>query len=222
MRNFKDSIEKAKSAVNEADKKLKESEALSRAKETAENISSRIKENETLQSATEKINSNKYVGKAKDAIGQVSEKAKKSKHYKFIRIGAIVAVIVIIFGVGSALFGGLNDKEAKEAMKNEIVLKYDPYTGNKIINPDVKNLSIKTLDSYRATKIATKESAKVFIMDVSYIKNETSTKQIWGIYQAEDKEYSLNLMCEYEGDNAEHTRSESIKRIKNDLKKLFK
>lgn len=88
----------------------------------------KVSNNETVSSAMDKVNDNEYV-----------KKIKGNKNYKYIRIGAVAVLAVVVIAVFGALFGG--DKYAKKAVKavEDDIVTYNSlggYNGFKI-NSDV-------------------------------------------------------------------------------------
>lgn len=61
-------------------------------------------------SVTDKINNNEYV-----------QKIKQHKHYKYIKIGAIVIAAILVFCIVSGLFADKNAQKAEEYLKSDIV-----------------------------------------------------------------------------------------------------
>lgn len=109
-----DIADKAKTSVKNASQKIKENEAVNKMKEATGNAVQKAKENEKIAGAVDKINQNEYVAKAN-----------KSKYSKFIKIGAVVVALIILFNLFSFIFGDRNAKKAQDAMETEIVTMLD-------------------------------------------------------------------------------------------------
>ena len=144
-------------------------------------------------------------------------KNKNLKNNKVIRIGAIGLAVIVILCIAFSSFG-LNDKEAKAYMENDI------YTVNYMPSDVIEQIKIDTVDSYKAHYVRDNAPAKVFIFDVQYIKNDMEYKYITCVVQREDGSFSRSLQANYGKDMYEryNTRKEAIKAIKKGLDILFK
>lgn len=90
-------------------------EGLNKAKEVLQKTAGKVQENETVSKTVEHFNNNQYVAKTKDTSTEMVGKVKKNKYYKYIRIGLIALVVLIVIGLFSSLFG---NKEEKLAVKS--------------------------------------------------------------------------------------------------------
>lgn len=72
-------------------------ENINKAKNMMQDSIKKVQENESVSQAVEKLNQNEYVGKAKSMAGEAVKTAKKNKNYKYIKIGALLLIIVLLF-----------------------------------------------------------------------------------------------------------------------------
>lgn len=124
--NADSTVDKLKKTAADLTDKINANETVSNAKDKVKEAAAKVQENETISAAVDKLNNNKYV-----------QQAKKSKHYKLIRLGAIVAVILVVFGLGKALFG---DKYAAKAERTVVSV----YKQNLEEYGFCTNISVKT------------------------------------------------------------------------------
>lgn len=123
--NQNETFNKVKQSATEFTEKVNSNETVINAKEKAKEVSAKVQENEKVAATLDKINDNKYV-----------QKAKKSKHYKLIKIGAAVLAIVLVFALVNAIFGGNKHKVEKQV---ETVLTQDyEHIGAKNVKIDAK------------------------------------------------------------------------------------
>lgn len=120
-----DIADKAKTSVKNASQKIQENEAVNKMKEATGNAVQKAKENEKIAGAVDKINQNEYIAKAN-----------KSKYSKFIKIGAVVVALILLFNLFSFIFGDRNAKKAEEYLKTDIITAFE--------DSEAKNLKVET------------------------------------------------------------------------------
>ena len=183
MANLNENLEKVKSVVEDTAKKAQESETFSKVKSTASDVTQKIKENETVANAVDKINQNEYVAKVN-----------KSQYAKFIKLGAVIIAIVLIFNLFGWIFGDNNAKKAQKYLVTEITTMLE--------NDSATNCKVK------AKAIGKNEDASLYAFDTI-----VSCK-----YSGEKIEYTSFYIIYYDGEDAFVTsESEYQKENKSDI-----
>lgn len=110
MADLNENLEKVKSTVENVAQKVKDSEAAEKVREAAAGVSEKLGENEHV------------------------EKIKKSKYGKYIKIAAIVVVIVLAFNLIGSIFGDGKTKKAQKYIVSEYTTEYkeDSYKNVKV------------------------------------------------------------------------------------------
>lgn len=229
MSKFDENLEKAKSAVKSTAQKVQNSDIADKAKTSVKNVSQKIQENEAVNkmkeatgNAVQKAKENENVANAVDKINQNEyvQQAKKSKNYKYIKIGAIALAVILVVGICTMCFGNsLNDKDAKAAMESYI-FNTNVESAKVGATNNVTALSIKTVDSYKAKSKQSGLSSEVFILDVKYTIDDKDKKLICGVYKEGEEDFHCTLQNSYDAGSG-NSRDDSIKSIKNNLDILF-
>lgn len=111
MANLNDNIDKAKNIIADTTKKAKDNETYEKVKNTANEMTEKIKQNEKVANAVNKINQNEYV-----------KKVNKYKYSKFIKIGAAIIAVILIFNFFGWIFGDKNAKKAEKLLVSDITI----------------------------------------------------------------------------------------------------
>ena len=90
-------------------------------------------------------NSNEVKKQAKGAVDGILQKVnenenvkklKAHKHYKWIKLGAVVLAVILVFVIIGGLFGDKNARKAEKYIKNDIVEAFE--------DADYKSVKVKT------------------------------------------------------------------------------
>lgn len=199
MSAFNENLEKIKNTAKDTVEKVQNSEIVEKTKKSASD-------------AVDKINQNELVDNAKSTI-----KSQIAKN-KYAKIGVIVLAILLVFGVIKGISKiTLDTSGAKESLEY-----YINHTNSMSPEGHQYDISIKTLDSYRAKFESTNKSTQAFIFDVEY-KNDDGKKlkYIYGVYKKEDDSFMCSLAANY-GEGSDRTRKECIESIENNLDIILK
>lgn len=189
--NADSTVDKLKKTAADLTDKINANETVSNAKDKVKEAAAKVQENETISAAVDKLNNNKYV-----------QQAKKSKHYKLIRLGAIVAVILVVFGLGKALFGDKYAAKAEKAVVNEYtqVLKEEGFT-NISIEPKV---------------IGKNKGAHLYLVDTKascrYLGEKADATSFIIVYAAADDAYIVHDI-EYDKSSKAERKAFAINRL---------
>ncbi len=180
--------DKVKSAINEVSQKAKDSEVVNKVKSTASDMTQKIKENETIAEAVDKINQNEYVAKVN-----------KSKYSKFIKIGAVVVALIVLFNLFSFIFGDKNAKKAQESLVSELTTALQS-----------ENLTNIKID---AKAIGKNEDADLYAFDTT-VKCK---------YNSQNMDYTAFYIVYYDEETKDsyiYNEREYDKETKNDMKEI--
>ena len=177
--------------------KLKEQ--LNEAKKAAQSAAKKVHESDAFS----KVAQNELVGKAKSTAEQTMQKAQKSKHYRYIKIGLIALAVIIIGIVVFNLFSSPQDnKDALEFAKNSISQQCN---GEETIT-EAKLMGTTEPDVERAGVV------KRYVVEICYQNNGDNYSIFRIVQKRESGEFILAGDEPYGENGSNRTRESALER----------